>query len=224
MRRHLRFFTVFSVFAVAVGGGLVFDSFSSGALSMAEMREALPRGKDVAGYQVAAVEEEYTDRPSADLPCGKVSVAIASAGRAPEASVQVVLVPRGRSGHEQVVKSYSFSEDDAVRVMKRIRAAIADCAHYNAWYADLYTRHGLKPARSPYQVGDDTFSYRRLDPPAGDKDAGGAPVPLGPGPLQEPGKTITLVRTGGVISQYPDPVPEAVAEDLDRRFRRALTD
>ncbi|MGW7059877.1 hypothetical protein ACWGHM_15335 [Streptomyces sp. NPDC054904] len=221
MRRRTRFFAL-SVVAVSVSGGLVLGiplPGSAAGLSMAELKEALPRKQDVAGYQVASVEKEFTNHPSDDRPCGKVSAAITSKNHPPAASARVVLAPRGHSGHDQVVKVYSFAEDDAVRVMSGIRAAIGDCAHYNAWYADLYTRHGLKPTRSPYRVGDDTFSYRQLDAAAA--DAGGAPIPLGPGPLQEPGRAFTFVRTGGVISQYSDAVPEAVAEELSHRFRRA---
>ncbi|WP_405533756.1 hypothetical protein OG592_42325 (plasmid) [Streptomyces avidinii] len=191
---------------------------------MTTMMEVLPRGKDVLGYRVVSVETEYINRPSSAHLCGKVSVAIASQNRAPAASTRVVLAPGGQSGQGQAVVSYSYSEDDAVGVMKAIRAAIPNCTHYNSWYADLYTRHGLRPAQSPYRVGDETIRYRQLGPPPNDKDAGGSPVPLEPGPLQEPGKTITVVRTGGVITQYLDPVPKAVAEDIGNRFRRAAAD
>ncbi|MEF2529400.1 hypothetical protein [Streptomyces sp. CS62] len=44
---------------------------------------------------------------------------------------------------------------------------------------------------------------------------------MAPGPLQEPGRTTTFVRTGGVITLYPAAVPQAVVEDLTNRFRRA---
>jgi hypothetical protein len=187
------------------------------------MRQVLPQGTDVAGYRVASVEPELTDQPTPDRMCGAVSSAITSPDHAPSAATRLTLRPVGETGQGESVVSYSFSEDDAKSVMKRIRAALPSCAHYNAWYADLYTRHGLRPAQPPYRVGDDRISYRRLDPPPGDASAGGSPVPMAPGPLQEPGRTTTFVRTGGVITRYPAAVPQAVVKDLTNRFRRAAS-
>ncbi|MFD3538366.1 hypothetical protein ACFWUQ_02550 [Streptomyces sp. NPDC058662] len=229
MRGRLLLLAPPTVVALVLGVGLVEEGAFSGwweaeALGTARIMGALPRGTDVSGYRVVSVEPERTDHPSPDQHCGKVSAALTAQRRAPATSTRIVLVPDGWSGQGHSVVSHSFSEGDAKKVMGRIRAALPDCAHYNAWYADLYTRHGLRPTPSPYRVGDDTISYRRLDPPPGDKDAGGSPLPMPPGPLQEPGRTITLVRTGGVITQYPDTLPRAVVEDLADRFRRAGRD
>ncbi|MEU7068155.1 hypothetical protein [Streptomyces sp. NPDC046161] len=192
-------------------------------LGTARISEVVPPGTDVAGYRVVSVEPELTDQPSPDGMCGAVSSAITSPDHAPSAATRLILRPVGETGQGESVVSYSFSEDDAKSVMKSIRAALPSCAHYNAWYADLYTRHGLRPTRSPYRVGDEGISYRRLDPPPGDVSSGGSPVPVVPGPLQEPGRMTTFVRTGGVITRYPDAVPQAVVEDFTGRFRQVAS-
>ncbi|MGW7459969.1 hypothetical protein [Streptomyces sp. NPDC054797] len=216
------------VAALVLAAGLVGESplFGWGhgeTLGTARIREVLPRGTDVAGYRVVSVEPELTDQPSPDRACGAVSSALTSPDHAPSAATRLTLRAVGETGHGESVVSYSFSEDDAKSVMKSIRAALPSCAHYNAWYADLYTRHGLRPTLSPYRVGDDRISYRRLDPPPEDNASGGSAVPMAPGPLQEPGRTTTFVRTGGVITRYPDAVPQAVVEDFTDRFHRAAS-
>ncbi|MGW2672404.1 hypothetical protein ACWC5F_30685 [Streptomyces sp. NPDC001272] len=228
MRRRLLLSALPVAAVLVLAAGLMGEGPLSGwgraeTLGTARIREVLPPGADVAGYRVASVEPELTDQPSPDRMCGAVSSAVASRDHTPPAATRLVLEPVGETGQGESVVSYSFPEDDAKSVMKGIRAALPSCAHYNAWYADLYTRHGLRPTQSPYRVGDDRISYRRLDPPPGDVSSGGSPVPMAPGPLQEPGRTTTFVRTGGVITRYPDAVPQAVVEDLTGRFRRAVS-
>lgn len=228
MRRRLLLSALPVVAALVLVAGLVgenpFFGWGHGeTLGTARIREVLPRGTDVAGYRVVSVEPEFTDQPSPDRACGTVSSALTSADHAPSAATRLILRPVGETGQGRSVVSYSFSEDDAKSVMKNVRAALPSCAHYNAWYADLYTRHGLRPTQSPYRVGDDRISYRRLDPPPGDDASGGSPVPMAPGPLQEPGRTATFVHTGGVITWYPDALPQALVEDFTDRFHRAAS-
>ncbi|MEV4191037.1 hypothetical protein [Streptomyces toxytricini] len=228
MRRRLLLSGLPVVAALVLAAGLVsedplFGWWKGQTLGTARIRQVLPPGTDVAGYRVVSVEPERIDQPSPDRMCGAVASAITSPDHAPSAATRLILGPVGETGQGESVVSYSFSEDDAKSVMKSIRAALPSCAHYNAWYADLYTRHGLRPAQSPSRVGDDRISYRRLDPPPGDTSSDGSPVPMAPGPLQEPGRTTTFVRTGGVITRYPDAVPQAVVEDVTGRFRRAAS-
>lgn len=228
MRRRLLLSALPWVAALVLTAGLVgedplFGWGHGGTLGTARMREVLPPGTEIAGYRVVSVEPERTDQPSPDRACGAVSSALTSPDHVPPAATRLILRPAAETGEGRSVVSYSFSEDDAKSVMKGIRAALPACAHYNSWYADLYTRHGLRPTPSPYRVGDDRLSYRRLDPPPGDAASGGSPVPMAPGPLQEPGRTTTFVRTGGVITRYPDAVPRPVVEDLTARFRRAAS-
>ncbi|MFG2621846.1 hypothetical protein ACGFXC_29930 [Streptomyces sp. NPDC048507] len=227
-RRPLRYAPAV-VAAAAVGASLFppaspfVESWRTGALEEARLLGALPRGNDLPGVTVVGAGVNRGDGAASEEPCAEIGTAISPRGHPRPASTRVVLVARGTSGQGRSVVSYALSEDAAVRAMGRIRAAIPRCAHYNSWWADLYTRHGLRPAPSPYRVGDEMVSYRQLDPPPSDPSAGGAPVPLEPGPLQEPGKTVTFVRTGGVITQYWEPVPKAVAEAFHDRFRRAAT-
>jgi hypothetical protein len=72
-----------------------------------------------------------------------------------------------------------------------------------------------------YPVGDEVVGYRVLAPPKWDSSSGGAGVPLEPGLLEEPGRTVTFVRTGGVVTYYRSAVPQTVAEAFDERLRRA---
>ncbi|MFF3017289.1 hypothetical protein [Streptomyces sp. NPDC057939] len=195
--------------------------WSTQPLSERALIDALPRGKDMPGYHARRAGADLSLSPSQEHLCGPVSTALITRHHKPAGMTQVMLTPLGQEKQQHHIESYSYTEDDAERIMGRIRAAVPTCAHYNSFYADLYSRHGLRPAKSPYQVGDEMVTYRMLEPPPGDVALAGSQIPMEPGPLQEPGRTITFVRTGGVITQYKDPVPKAVAEELHRRFRRA---
>ncbi|WP_411103012.1 hypothetical protein [Streptomyces sp. cmx-4-9] len=191
---------------------------------MAEMVRVLPHGRELPGYQVASAGEHRPEKgpePPSHANCSHIDDALAPREKAFPPSTEVLLTGPGDSRTRGRVLSFAFSQDEAKRVMDRIRAALPKCAHYNLWWADLYTRHGLKASQSPYNAGDEAISYQRLDPPAEDEDVGGSPVTFDPGPLQEDGPTITFIRTAGVITQYRDPLPESVARAFDRRFRRA---
>ncbi|WP_437082924.1 hypothetical protein [Streptomyces sp. enrichment culture] len=211
------------VIAVVAGGAalLVAAPFDARPVTTAQLMAVLPRGREVPGYGAEFARPETGIGPSSDLPCGKVATALWSPGRMPAASTRVVLTPVGNGREKHRVESYSYAEDDAEAVMAELRASIPACAHYNAYYADLYLRFGTRPAEPPFDIGDEVVGYRVLAPPPGDPDLAGSGVPLGPGPLREPGTPVTFVRTGGVITRYGSAVPRAVAEDFDARIRRA---
>ncbi|MEV7614154.1 hypothetical protein [Streptomyces sp. NPDC089799] len=223
MRRR-PFSFVSTVLAVVAGGAalVVADPFGwfGWPVTTAQLMAVLPRGQDVPGYRAEFGRPETGVGPSAERPCGTVAAALWSPGRMPAASTRVLLTAKD-GGKRHLVDSYGYAEDDAEAVMAELRASVPACAHYNAYYADLYLRFGTRPADPPFEVGDEMVTYRVLAPPPGDPDLGGSGAPLEPGPLQEPGTAVTFVRTGGVITRYGSAVPRAVAEDFEARIRRA---
>ncbi|MFG2291850.1 hypothetical protein [Streptomyces sp. NPDC048603] len=224
MCRRLPLFVLAPVALLAAGAALVVAApfgTSGQPVTMKQLMSVLPRGKDVPGYRAVFQRPETGIGPSPEHHCGRVESALWSPDRMPVASTRVVLSSTRGGQERHVVDSYSYAEDDAEVIMDELRASIPACAHYNSYFADLYLRFGTKPAEPPFAVGDEMVGYRVLAPPEGHVDLAGSGVPLGPGPLREPGASTTFVRTGGVITRYRLPVPQDIPEGFHERFRRA---
>ncbi len=228
MRR--RFLLLILALIVLVGGGAVLAVVkrspaggSGEPVTMAQLMAVLPRGKDVPGYRAVFQRPEIGADPSPSHYCGEVASALWSRDRMPLASTLVVLTATKAGQEQHYVTSHSYARTDAQRIMQELRASIPACAHYNSYFADLYLRFGMRPAKPQFDVGDEVVSYRVLAPPAGHPDLGGSGIPLQPGPLQEPGALVTFVRTDGVITMYRGTVPKTIADDFDARLRRAPT-
>ncbi|MGW9451329.1 hypothetical protein [Streptomyces sp. NPDC055632] len=214
---------LFPVVVLAAGGVVLLGGDSSvgreGTLDMARMMKILPRGEEVAGYRAVFAYPALTLGPNPDFLCGDMSAALLSHERAPKASTLVVLTETGRAREWYEVESYSYAPDVAVTVMEEMRAALPGCAAYNADYADLFYGFGLKEVPPAYPVGDEALAYRVLAPPPGMESSG--QIPVLPTDLADTGRTVTFVRTGGVITQYKSLPPRQVFEGFESRFRRA---
>lgn len=208
---------------LAAGGVVLLGGDSSagrdGTLDMARMMKILPRGKEVPGYRAEFAYPDLTLGPNPDLLCGDMSVALLSHERAPEASTLVVLTETGRTQERYEAESYSYAPDVAVTVMEEMRAALPGCAAYNAEYADLSYGFGLKEVPPAYPVGDEALAYRVLEPPF--RMVSSSQIVDLPTDLADTGRTVTFVRTGGVITQYKSLPPRRVFEAFEGRFRRA---
>ncbi|MFE5513026.1 hypothetical protein ACFQ9J_21040 [Streptomyces sp. NPDC056529] len=186
---------------------------------MARMMKILPRGEEVAGYRAVFAYPHLTPSPNPDLLCGDMSVALLSHERAPKASTLVVLTGTGPAQERYEVESYSYVPDVAVTVMEEMRAALPGCAAYNAEYADFSYGFGLKEVPPVYPVGDEALAYRVLEPPF--RMVSSSQIVDLPTDLADTGRTVTFVRTGGVITQYKSLPPRRVFEAFESRFRRA---